>query len=83
MYLFHGMQTSDGVLRSRIYYTVSGFRRVLFFSYAAGTSASAEASVAYAASGDLAGEIDRIKCLYNIMFCFSQINGACGDGERV
>jgi hypothetical protein len=31
VYLFHGMQAADGVFRSRIEYTVSGFRRFLFF----------------------------------------------------
>ena len=52
-------------------------------AHLAGTSASAEAFVAYAAPGDLDGEINRLKCLYNIKFCVSQINGACGDGERL
>ena len=29
--LFYGLRVADGVLRQRIDYTVSGFRRVLFF----------------------------------------------------
>jgi hypothetical protein len=85
MYLFHGLQASDGVSRSRIDYTVSSFRRILFFfivhigsalrnyAYAARTSASAEASVAYATLGDLAGEIDRSKYLYNITYSFRRL----------
>ena len=74
MYLFHGLQASGGVLRSRIDYTVSGFRSVLLFyivqlyAYAAGTSTSVEVFVAYASPGVLAGEIDRYKCFSCIIF---------------
>ena len=45
------------------------------------TSTYAEASVAYAAPGDFAGEINLFICHENIIFCFSQIRGACGGGE--
>ena len=31
VYPFHGLHAPDSVLRSRIDYTVSGFRRVMFF----------------------------------------------------
>ncbi len=86
MYLFFGLHPADDLLLSRIDYTVSDFRRALFFIYCArGRYFSIRwASVAYAAPGDLlAGEINRLKCLsIIIIICFSQINGACGDGER-
>ena len=45
------------------------------------TSTSAEASVAYAAPGDFAGEINIFICHENNIFCLSQSYGACGGGE--
>ena len=91
VYLFHGLQASDGVLRSRIYSTVRVFGRLMFFyivqigatyAYAAGTSASAEASVA---DGNTGSEIG-IKysgrpstCKFGI-FSPSQVTRAKGIG---
>jgi hypothetical protein len=89
---FFGLRAADGILPSIINYTVSCFRRDVFFytnhlgatfSYATATSTSVEATIAYANLEDLAGEINRIKCFHNIIFCSSHINGARGDGDRL
>ena len=50
--VFYGLRAADGVLRQRICYTVSGFRRVLFFYAYATLLQSIEASVAYGNTGE-------------------------------
>ncbi len=50
-------------------------------AHSVGNSTSAEAFVAYASSGVLAGEIKRLKYFCNIIFWLSSINGACEDGS--
>ena len=52
------------------------------YRYGTVTSTSAKASVAYAAPGDFAGEINIFICHENSILCFSQIRGGCGGGKN-
>ena len=89
--LFNGLRAVDGVLRLRIDNSVSDRESCFFYinlisatiSYAIVTSSFVEASVAYATPRDLAANIISLICYIISLFCYSQINGACGVGERL